>query len=174
MPAQLERQPEETVDVVDVETISARARAMASPVRWRVLRACLDGALTNKELADLLGVNPGSMLHHVRTLVSTGFLEPQEPRRGSRNAVEIPYRTTSLVWQAGRSAAGFGEFMLETIPREVGPGGADVFRTVVYTDDERRTELQCRMRALLAEYEVEGEGDVRAWSVVVSVQPVTG
>ena len=91
---------------LDDETISARARALSSPVRWRVLRACLDEALTNKELADLLGVNPGSMLHHVRTLVGTGFLAPGETRRGARNAIEIPYRTTDLVWAAGRSSAG--------------------------------------------------------------------
>ena len=61
----------EAPEYLDDEAIAARARALSSAVRWRVLRACLDEALTNKELADRLGVNPGSMLHHVRTLVAT-------------------------------------------------------------------------------------------------------
>lgn len=73
-----------------------RARAMAAPVRWRILVLCRREPLTNKELADLLGVNSGSMLHHVRTLVSAGFLEPLTTRRGARNAVEIPYRSTRI------------------------------------------------------------------------------
>ena len=54
----------------------ARARALASPLRMRILRLCLHEPRTNKELAGMLGINPGSMLHHVRSLVSTGFLEP--------------------------------------------------------------------------------------------------
>lgn len=176
MPDRPDRTPEELGDAVDVETIAARARAMASPVRWRVLRACLGEALTNKELADRLGVNPGSMLHHVRTLVSTGFLEPQETRRGARNAVEIPYLTTELVWGAGRSTAGFGDFIQrDDALEDADLGEVDVFRTRVHTDGARRSELQRRLRDLLAEYEAEAEGDdVRSWSVVVSVRPVTG
>ncbi len=69
---------------------------MAAPVRWRILALCRHDALTNKELADQLDVNSGSMLHHVRTLVAAGLLESLTTRRGARNAVEIPYRSTRL------------------------------------------------------------------------------
>ena len=163
--------PEGVTHLVDDETIATRARALASPVRWRILRACMPEALTNKELADLLGVNPGSMLHHVRTLVAAGFLAPGEVRRGSRNAVEIPYRTTRLVWRAGRSAAGFGDYLMGSISSdEPELGDADVFFTTVHADGERRDELKRRLRALLAEYE---GGDERSWSVVISVRPTS-
>ena len=42
-------------------------------------------------LAELLDLNPASCLHHVRTLVDTGFLVEQETRRGARGSRERPY-----------------------------------------------------------------------------------
>lgn len=162
-------------DYLDDETIAARARALSSPIRWRVLRACLDEALTNKELADLLGVNPGSMLHHVRTLVATGFLAAEEPRRGQRNAVEIPYRTTDLVWAAGRSSAGFGDFLLEEVEVAETQGEARAWRTMIRADDAGRAELHSRLDALLEEFSARGEalpeGEGRTWAIVVSLRP---
>jgi hypothetical protein len=74
------------------------ARALANPLRLRILRLCLDRALTNEELATRLGRDAGSMLHHVRLLVRTGFLAPEEERRGARGAVERPYRATGKSW----------------------------------------------------------------------------
>jgi predicted ArsR family transcriptional regulator len=76
----------------------AEARALASAVRLRILRLCLDEALTNKELAARLDRNPATVLHHVRTLVDTGFLVPGEARRGTRGAREVPYRATGKSW----------------------------------------------------------------------------
>lgn len=80
----------------------ARARALASPVRMRILRLCLHEARTNKELADELGLNAGTVLHHVRSLVANGFLRAEEPRRGTRGAKEVPYRATGASWRAAR------------------------------------------------------------------------
>src|SRR5438309_1430220 len=76
----------------------AEARALASAVRLRILRLCLDRSLTNKELAAGLDRNPATVLHHVRTLVDTGFLVPEAPRRGARGAREVPYRATGKSW----------------------------------------------------------------------------
>ena len=76
----------------------ARIRAPSSATRLRVLRLCAFESRTNKELAELLGINPGTMLHHVRTLVDTGFLEATEARRGRRGSREIPYRATGKSW----------------------------------------------------------------------------
>ena len=77
----------------------ARLRALSSPLRLRVLRLCAFESRTNKELAELLGVNPGTMLHHVRTLVQTGFLAAQPERIGAQGAREVPYRATGLSWR---------------------------------------------------------------------------
>ena len=67
------------------------ARALANPLRLRILRLCLDRALTNEELAARLGRDAGTVLHHVRLLVETGFLAPDGGAaghaRGDRAAV---------------------------------------------------------------------------------------
>jgi DNA-binding transcriptional ArsR family regulator len=75
------------------------ARALASAVRLRILRLCLDRPLTNKEIAARLGANAATTLHHVRKLVATGFLAAQEERRGARGAREVPYLATGKSWR---------------------------------------------------------------------------
>ena len=74
------------------------AKALAHPLRLRILRLCLDEAQTNKQLADALAKDPGTVLHHVRTLVDTGFLAAEEVRAGTRGALEKPYRATGKSW----------------------------------------------------------------------------
>jgi predicted ArsR family transcriptional regulator len=76
----------------------AEARALASALRLRILRLCLSEPLTNKEIAARLGRNPATVLHHVRTLVDTGFLEALPARRGTRGSREVPYRATGKSW----------------------------------------------------------------------------
>ena len=76
----------------------AEARALAHPLRLRIIRLCLDEALTNREIADRLGQQPATALYHVRTLVKTGFLVAEAERRGRRGAREIPYRSTRKSW----------------------------------------------------------------------------
>lgn len=76
----------------------ARSRALSSPIRLRVLRLCRFDARTNKELAELLDINPGTMLHHVRTLVAAGFLAAEPERAGAQGAREVPYRATGTAW----------------------------------------------------------------------------
>ncbi|HEY3478086.1 MAG TPA: winged helix-turn-helix domain-containing protein, partial [Streptomyces sp.] len=74
----------------------AEAAALASGIRLRIIRLTFSEALTNKELAQRLGRDPATTLHHVRKLVETGFLAAQPPRRGARGAKEIPYLSTGL------------------------------------------------------------------------------
>jgi predicted ArsR family transcriptional regulator len=71
---------------------------MAHPDRLRIIRLTFDAELTNKQLADALGRDPATTLHHVRTLVDNGFLEALPPRRGTRGARERPYRSTGKSW----------------------------------------------------------------------------
>ncbi|MBC7289925.1 MAG: winged helix-turn-helix transcriptional regulator [Actinotalea sp.] len=78
----------------------ADARALGSVLRMRILRMCLDEALTNKEIARRLGKDPGTTYHHVRTLADRGFLAAQAERRGARGAREVPYLATRKSWRA--------------------------------------------------------------------------
>jgi len=77
----------------------ADARALASTLRLRILRLCLDEARTNREIAERLGKNPATVLHHVRTLVDRGFLVAEPVRRGARGSREVPYRSTGKSWR---------------------------------------------------------------------------
>lgn len=71
---------------------------MAHPLRLRILRLCLHEALTNKQIADRLRIDPATTLHHVRMLVNTGFLAVEPVRSGARGALEKPYRATGKSW----------------------------------------------------------------------------
>jgi predicted ArsR family transcriptional regulator len=74
-------------------------RALGHPMRWRILRLTLDKPLTNKQIAERLDRDPGTVLHHVRELVRTGFLAPDDVRVGKRGALERPYRATGKSWR---------------------------------------------------------------------------
>ncbi len=74
-------------------------RALSHPLRWRILRLTLDAPLTNKEIAQRVGRDPGTVLYHVRELVRTGFLAAEDVRSGARGALERPYRATGKSWR---------------------------------------------------------------------------
>jgi DNA-binding transcriptional ArsR family regulator len=133
----------------------AEAKALASGIRLRILRLCLDRALTNKEVADRLGVNPATVLHHVRTLVDTGFLAVQPVRRGARGSRERPYLATGKSWRVDTGGAG------------VGGGGAAMVEA--FLDEARLVNLDsiglARLGLRLTEEEFQQLRD-RLWSVL--------
>jgi DNA-binding transcriptional ArsR family regulator len=145
------------------------AKALAHPLRLRILRVCLDQALTNKQLAERLGKDPGTVLHHVRTLVATGFLVPEEVRPGEKGALERPYRSTGKSWTLsleeatasdadGRAAERTtpAQAMLEAFLAELaeaGPSSASGFTRLGLTLNEASLEeLQTRLQAVLDEF----------------------
>lgn len=80
------------------EATPADLKALAHPLRMRILRLCLHDSITNKEIADRLDLDPATSLYHVRQLTQNGFLEAQPPRSGKRGALEKPYRATGKSW----------------------------------------------------------------------------
>jgi DNA-binding transcriptional ArsR family regulator len=74
-------------------------RALAHPLRLRILRLTLNQPMTNRQLAERLDRDPGTVLHHVRTLVRGGFIAAEPVREGRRGALERPYRATGKSWQ---------------------------------------------------------------------------
>jgi DNA-binding MarR family transcriptional regulator len=135
----------------------AEARALASAVRLRILRVCLDRAHTNKEIADRLGLNPASTLHHVRRLVETGFLAPGAERRGTRGAREVPYRATGKSWTLDvHEAMREGRAMLQAFLDEIGEvdldSHASMARLGLRLSAEEREEFERRLQDVLDEY----------------------
>lgn len=153
----------------------AEARALASGLRLRILRMCIDEALTNREIAETLGRNPATVLHHVRTLVDTGYLEALEPRRGRRGAREIPYRTTGKSWYT-YSAHHDGP-LLDAFLAEVAlvpPEQQGMTRLGLRLPPEEMEEFRRRLDELLQEFHDRGRSPgAEPWSVFVAVHPDT-
>src|SRR5437764_8395870 len=139
------------------EATAAEAKALANPLRLRILRLCLDQSLTNKELADRLGKDPGSLLHHVRTLVGTGFLAADEVRAGPTGALEKPYRATGKSWHVSvgdevRPTMAIVDAVRAEV-EEAGDGGVEtMFRIGLRLTPEQRDRLVARLSALAEEY----------------------
>src|SRR3954451_7961663 len=139
------------------EATPAEAKALSNPVRLRILRLCLDEALTNKELADRLGKDPGTVLHHVRTLVNTGFLAPDDVRTGSAGALEKPYRATGKSWDVSVGEDPSSTLaQIDALRDEVLEAGEDPviggFRMGIRLSAKRRKELIAKIDALAEEY----------------------
>jgi predicted ArsR family transcriptional regulator len=134
-----------------------RARALASPLRMRILRLCLHEARTNRELAVELDVNPGTLLHHVRSLVATGFLAAEESRVGARGAREIPYRATGRSWRSGGEH--LGPMLVQTFLQEIeglAPEEVQITRLGLKLNEAHRKEMSARFLALFEEYKDRG------------------
>ncbi len=152
------------------EDVQARGRALSSPVRLRILRLCLHKARTNKEIAESLNLNPATSLHHVRTLLSTGFLAAEESRTGNRGAKEIPYRATGLSWSSKIPDA--APILVETFLQEIDgltPSDIDVWRMGVKLNDENRREMMAKLREVFEEYAAkEADDDGTATSILLA------
>jgi predicted ArsR family transcriptional regulator len=155
----------------------AEYRAIASALRLRILRLCLSEALTNKEIAARLGRNPASVLHHVRTLVDTGFLEALPVRRGTRGAREVPYRATGKSWLMDvderphpRHDPMLAAFLEEVA--EVGEQQLQSSRVALRLSQEDMAEFLRRLHGLFDEY-VRRPPDPNAekWSLYLGMHP---
>ncbi|MHA7241161.1 ArsR/SmtB family transcription factor [Arthrobacter sp. TMS1-12-1] len=135
------------------EDLQARGRALSSPVRLRILRLCLHQGRTNKEIAEALDLNPATTLHHVRTLLSTGYLAAEDARTGNRGAREIPYRATGMSWNS--RVPNSAPVLVETFLQEIEglePSEIDVWRLGLRLNDEHRAEMMGRIRAVFEDY----------------------
>ena len=161
----------------DIEADDARAqaeyRALSSPTRLRVLRLCAFDARTNKELAELLGMNPGTMLHHVRTLVQTGFLVAEEERAGAQGAREVPYRATGRSW--GTYLPNQSSVLIETMRQQlhgVNPDSVHMAWLGLRLTAEHKEELEERLYELVVEFKERGpDPDGDAYSLVTVLHP---
>lgn len=160
---------------------AAELKALTHPLRWRILRLCVDRSLTNKELSQSLGVAPATVLRHVRALVRTEFLAAEPVRSGTRGALERPYRATGRTWRLGlvdESGEGLAQqvdlALLAAHRAEFLQAGPDANREtgrgVLRLGAQSQAELRERMAALLAEFierdEPHGEPLSYLWSLV--------
>lgn len=140
------------------EATAREAKALGHPLRLRILRLCTQGDLTNRQLADRLERDPGTVLHHVRQLVDAGFLEPTAPRTGASGALEKPYRSTGKSWWLSSpltpgdpAEPGLTAFAEELA--EAGPGAVSAFaRFTLHLSPDDVDRLDRRLLAVLDEF----------------------
>ncbi|GAA2044026.1 winged helix-turn-helix domain-containing protein [Catenulispora yoronensis] len=139
---------------------------------------CLKEELTNKEIATRLGANPATVLHHVRKLVATGFLEAQGARAGARGALEVPYLATRKSWRLNLDASDLRlrSAMIGAFVSEVGqvPASAEVeiSRLGVRLGREDHDRLLQLIRDFLDEVAGrEAAEDAIQYSIFVAVHP---
>lgn len=143
-----------------LEPTPAQIKAVASPLRLRILRLCNDREWTNKELADRLDRDPATILHHVRLLVEAGLIEPAGVRQGQSGAYEKPYRSTGLSWQLSFERPAEDEegelAVLSAFRAELAEAGhdavAELSRFHLHLDDDGVAAFGERLRALIDEY----------------------
>ncbi|WP_229795636.1 ArsR/SmtB family transcription factor [Saccharothrix coeruleofusca] len=136
------------------------AKALSHPLRLRVLRLCGQQELTNKQLADRLDRDPGTVLYHVRQLVRAGLLEQGPVRAGDSGALEKPYRSTERSWWLGAPEEEVEPDSplapVEAFQDELREAGAGSVRTVarfsLHLSEEDLAELDRRIGAVLDEY----------------------
>jgi predicted ArsR family transcriptional regulator len=154
----------------------AEARALASALRLRILRLCFSDALTNKEIAARLGRNPATVLHHVRTLVDTGFLQAQPARRGARGSREVPYRATGKSWLMDiDDRPNERDPILQAFLEEVAAVGEERLassRLALRLSPDDLAEFRRRLHALLDEYARRpADADGERWSLYLGMHP---
>jgi DNA-binding transcriptional ArsR family regulator len=162
------------------EADETEAKALASTLRLRILRATLHEPHTNKEIAEALGLNPASVLHHVRTLVDTGFLIEQPTRRGARGSRERPYLASgkSFYVSMGHDRLGDGQdLLLETFLEEIKalpPGQLDSARLGFRLTPADRERLQQRLQGVLDEIaRMPSDPEGEPWSLYLGLHPDT-
>jgi predicted ArsR family transcriptional regulator len=151
----------------------AEAKALASSLRLRILRMCLDEPMTNAQIAHRLGRPPASVLHHVRTLTATGFLEALPAQEGPRGSRPVPYRATRKSWRL--DAQGVVRPMIEAFLETASGLGEDelrVSRLGLRLDEAGHAELVRRLQEVLEEFAKRpADPDGRPWSVFLAVHP---
>ncbi|KRC50881.1 ArsR family transcriptional regulator [Leifsonia sp. Root227] len=148
------------VDAKRRPATAKEAKAFAHPLRVRMVRLCGQYELTNKQLADRLGVDPGTAHYHVRQLVDAGFLEPAPVRTGESGALEKPYRSTGRSWwlsdalDVSDTSEGFAP--VEAFQQELAEAGpssiATYARFSLHLSPEDVAELDRRIVAVIDDY----------------------
>src|SRR5437764_14850940 len=84
-----------------LESNVAELRALAHPLRLRIMELFAEGPKTTKRVAELLGEPPTRLYHHVAALERAGLLHLKETRK-NRGTVEKWYEAISRTLGSGQ------------------------------------------------------------------------
>ncbi|HYZ18524.1 MAG TPA: helix-turn-helix domain-containing protein [Gaiellaceae bacterium] len=124
-------------DVLTLDT-PEQLKALGHPLRLRVLEM-LGGeeeeALTNRELAQRLGVDPGHLHFHVRMLLRAGLIERADGGKGREKPYRARARTVRVAPQllSSRLTSDLQAAMLEEVQRGFAERQEGTFRSAQVT-----------------------------------------
>ena len=150
-------------------------RALAHPLRLRIIRLLYDGPMSNRELATRLDQQPATVLHHVRTLLRTGFIAPAGQRPGARGTTEKLYASTGKSWTLSVGDDGVDDATrrasIDAFVAEIDEAGDDVYdaRLALRISPARLEELKTRIGALLDELAFRDDPDGEKWAIFVAI-----
>jgi DNA-binding transcriptional ArsR family regulator len=171
-------------------------RALAHPLRLRMMELFTEGPRTTKQVAQELGEPPTKLYHHANALERAGLLKLSKTRQ-NRGAIEKWYEASgSLI--SGRqlsqsrpmqqAISGLAAVALEEARREVelalgtAPGSRPlVMRVTVNGNAQRIADIRKRLLQVLTEWrdpssdrKRRGEGEARRWTLTVAFVPAAG
>jgi DNA-binding transcriptional ArsR family regulator len=154
--------------IPDVLTIERpeQLKALGHPLRLRVLEALgeTETPMSNRELAQKLGVDPGHLHFHVRMLLKCGLIEQVSSGRGR----EKPYRAAAKTLKVAPELVSAGPSELQaTVVEDVQKGwnayaGEGQFRFVrinARVSPEQALEVLSDLVPTFEELESESEGE---------------
>jgi DNA-binding transcriptional ArsR family regulator len=132
--------PDQAPTPPDVLTLEEpeQLKALGHPLRLRVLEMLggeADEALTNRELAQRLGVDPGHLHFHVRMLLRAGLIERADGGKGREKPYRARARTVRVAPKllSSRLTSDLQAAMLDEVQRAFATRQEGTFRSAQVT-----------------------------------------
>lgn len=151
-------------------------KALGHPLRLRVLEMLSkdEEPMTNRALAQRLGVDPGHLHFHVRMLLRAGLIERAEGGRGREKPYRAAARTVRVAPELRGHAADVQAAVLDEVQRgwtRFGPAGEfHGFQATARIAPERAREL---MRAFFEQLRAEEDAAAAPSVVTGFIHPET-
>jgi DNA-binding transcriptional ArsR family regulator len=184
---------EAVVSVRDQSGNFDQLRALAHPLRLRMLELFAEGPRTTKQVAQLLGEPTTKLYHHANALERAGLLRLTKTRQ-NRGAIEKWYEAASSTISGRQlsqsrpmqqAISGLAAVALEQTRREVElalqkqPDGRPLVMRVTAVGNERRiAQIRKRLLRVVKELRDEkskekrlGERDTKHWTLTIAFVP---
>lgn len=138
-----------------------QVKALAHPIRWRILERLASEPATARQLADVLRTKPTALYHHFRVLQRAGLIRLTETRP-KRGTIERYYEAVSAEITVDRKLSGgrlapttpmiagiFESTLADLQAGDRSGGQAIVQRLMIRTSPARAAALRRRLEAWL-------------------------
>ncbi len=158
------------------EATEIEAKALANPVRLRILRLLRFDQLTNAEIAAQLELNPATSLYHVRALKNADLISDGTPRAGPNGITEKPYRDSGKSWTLEINEEGPGKrashAAVDAFTAEITQPGATIeglTRLALHLNKANLKELQAHLQTIYDEYEQRHDTDGAPYALFAAI-----